>query len=46
LPVENGVSRTRKKLGELEDVEHVLDGVAGTRYGAVVQVLKRPVPGP
>jgi hypothetical protein len=30
------------KLGELEDVEHTLDGIAGAWYGSVVQVMKRP----
>jgi len=33
------------KLGELEDVEHLLDGLTGAWYGSVVQVLKRPLPG-
>jgi len=33
------------KLGELEDVEHALDGLIGVWYGSVVQVLKRPLPG-
>jgi len=36
--------RWTSKLGELEDIEHSLDRLAGTWYGAVVQVLKRPVP--
>jgi len=34
--------RWTSKLGELEDVEHTLDGLAGSWYGSVVQVLKRP----
>ena len=38
--------RWTSKLGELEDVEHCLDGLDGTWYGSVVQILKRPLPGP
>jgi hypothetical protein len=38
--------RWTSKLGELEDVEHVLDGLVGTWYGDVVQILKRPLPAP
>jgi hypothetical protein len=34
------------KLGELEDVEHTLDGLVGTWYGSVVQVFKRPLSTP
>jgi hypothetical protein len=36
--------RWTSKLGELEDVEHTLDGITGNWYGAVVHVLKRPIP--
>jgi len=32
------------KLGELEDVEHTLDGIAGDWYGTVVQILRRRRP--
>jgi hypothetical protein len=35
--------RWTSKLGELEDVEHVLAGLVGTWYGDVVQILKRPL---
>jgi hypothetical protein len=38
--------RWTSKLGNLEDVEHALDGLVGTWYGTVVQVLKRPQPSP
>jgi hypothetical protein len=34
--------RWTSKLGELEDVEHVLDGLNGTWYGTVASILKRP----
>lgn len=34
--------RWTSKLGELEDVEHTLDGLVGTWYGSVVSILKRP----
>ena len=30
------------KLGPDEDIEHELDGLAGTTYGAVAQILRRP----
>jgi hypothetical protein len=30
------------KLGELEDIEHTLDGLTGALYGTVVQLLMRP----
>jgi hypothetical protein len=30
------------KLGQLEDIEHFLDGLVGNLYGAVVQILRRP----
>ena len=36
--------RWTSKLGELEDVEHSLDGLVGTWYGNVVSILKRPRP--
>jgi hypothetical protein len=38
--------RWTSKCGELEDIEHTLDGLVGTWYGSVVQVLKRPRPVP
>jgi hypothetical protein len=38
--------RWTSKLGELEDVEHTLDGLVGRWYGSVIQFLKRPLPGP
>ena len=31
------------KLGQLEDIEHTLDGLVGNAYGAVVQFMRRPV---
>jgi hypothetical protein len=31
------------KLGRLEDIEHELHDLAGTEYGSVVLVMKRPV---
>ena len=35
--------RWTSKLGEWEDIEHALEGVAGTPgYGTVVQFLRRP----
>jgi hypothetical protein len=37
--LENG--RWTSKLGELEDIEHALDGLEGARYGKVAQVLRR-----
>jgi hypothetical protein len=30
------------KLGELEDIEHTLEGIAGSSYGEVAQILRRP----
>jgi hypothetical protein len=33
--------RWTSKLGELEDVEHTLEGLNGTWYGSVVSILKR-----
>jgi hypothetical protein len=38
--------RWTSKLGELEDVEHLVDGLVGTWYGGVIQVLKRPLRSP
>jgi hypothetical protein len=35
--------RWTSKLGDLEDIEHLLDGLSGAQYGAVVQILKRPL---
>jgi hypothetical protein len=34
--------RWTSKLGELEDVEHTLDGLNGVWYGSVVEILRRP----
>ena len=34
------------KLGELDDIEHTLEGLVGSWYGNVVQILKRPVATP
>ncbi len=39
-----GPGRWTSKLGPLEDVEHSLDGLAGSAYGSVIQFLKRPLP--
>jgi hypothetical protein len=36
--------RWTSKLGQLEDIEHALRDLEGTEYGAVVLVMKRPVP--
>ena len=36
--------RWTSKLGELEDIEHVLQDLEETEYGSVVLVMKRPVP--
>ncbi|WP_420485289.1 hypothetical protein [Iningainema tapete] len=30
-------------MGNLEDIEHELDGLRGFYYGAVALVLKRPI---
>jgi hypothetical protein len=38
--------RWTSKLGELEDIEHTLEGLVGDWYGSVVQILKRPLSGP
>jgi len=34
--------RWTSKIGDEIDIEHVLDGLTGQHYGAVVQILKRP----
>ena len=34
--------RWTSKLGELEDIEHALNDLAGTEYGSVVRIMKRP----
>lgn len=31
------------KMGRLEDIEHELDGLRGFFFGAVAQILKRPI---
>ena len=33
--------RWTSKLGPLEDIEHILDGLVGTEYGSVVLIMKR-----
>ena len=33
------------KLGQLEDIEHTLEGLVGAEYGSVVQLLQRPSTG-
>jgi hypothetical protein len=38
--------RWTSKLGLREDIEHDLHAVSGELYGAVVVVLKRPIPDP
>ncbi len=38
--------RWTSKLGFLEDIEHDLQDLAGTEYGEVVQILKRPMSPP
>lgn len=40
--LENG--RWTSKLGELEDIEHTLEGLEGAHYGRIAQVLRRPIP--
>ena len=35
--------RWTSKLGNLEDIEHELDGLRGFYYGAVAQILKRSI---
>lgn len=35
--------RWTSKLGKIEDIEHELDGVTGSVYGSVAQILKRPI---
>ena len=34
--------RWTSKLGNCEDIEHVLDGLVSSLYGSVVQILRRP----
>jgi hypothetical protein len=36
--------RWTSKLGRWEDIEHRLPDLEGESYGAVVQVMKRPMP--
>jgi hypothetical protein len=36
-------SRWTSKMGSLEDIEHELNALRGFYYGAVAQILKRPV---
>jgi hypothetical protein len=38
--------RWTSKLGELEDIEHALRDLEGEAYGAVVIIMKRPMPAP
>jgi hypothetical protein len=38
--------RWTSKLGELEDVEHALEGLVGSWYGKVVQIMRRSLPVP
>jgi hypothetical protein len=35
--------RWTSKLGKLADIEHELHDLTGTEYGAVVQIMKRPL---
>ncbi len=35
--------RWTSKLGKIEDIEHEFEGVTGSVYGSVAQILKRPV---
>lgn len=35
--------RWTSKLGKIEDIEHELDGLTGSVYGSVAQILKRPI---
>jgi hypothetical protein len=35
--------RWTSKLGKIEDIEHELDGLTGSVYGTVAQILKRPI---
>ncbi len=35
--------RWTSKCGELEDIEHALEGVVGIWYGTVAHLLKRPL---
>ncbi len=34
--------RWTSKLGNCEDIEHTLDGLTGSTYGSVVQIMRRP----
>ncbi len=36
--------RWTSKLGQLEDIEHMLQDLEGTEYGSVMLVMKRPLP--
>ena len=36
-------NRWTSKLGSGKDIEHELEGVTGSVYGSVTQVLKRPI---
>jgi hypothetical protein len=38
--------RWTSKLGKKEDIEHELHDLAGTVYGSVVQIMKRPISAP
>lgn len=35
--------RWTSKLGKIEDIEHELEGIAGSVYGSVAKILKRPM---
>jgi hypothetical protein len=35
--------RWTSKLGQSQDIEHELEGITGSVYGSVAQVLKRPI---
>lgn len=35
--------RWTSKLGKAEDIEHSLEGLEGTAYGSVAQILRRPI---
>ena len=37
--------RWTSKLGQLEDIEHTLEGLKNSIYGSVAQVLRRPAAG-
>ena len=40
--LDNG--RWTSKLGSMEDIEHALEGLAGSEYGRVVRYLRRQEP--